>query len=276
MKFRGTIHTDGVGISIIRQNKDTTQGPNPRRATTINPENIPYIHDLSPEQHEIICGRCVLIDPGRRGLLYCMHEESTVKAPRCYRYTSNQKNIRLKRTKFRHILQDLKAQAPNVIAAEREISQTSGRANNTTNFAFHTSVKAANSSILSSFYTSTVSRTSKKPLFRKLRFSSYINQRKASERLAKDIRAKFGQDCVLVMVNWSAHHNRYHEHIKGVEMRNLLRKHGFNVCLIDEYATSRYCPRCYQPSLQTFKQVENPRPYRRSQMLTMTRHGLLR
>ncbi|KAL0076670.1 hypothetical protein F4703DRAFT_1884710 [Phycomyces blakesleeanus] len=206
MKFRGTIQTDGVGISIIKQNQDTTQGPLSRKVTTINPENIPYIHDL-------IRGCCVLIDPGRRDLLYCMHEESTVETPRCYRYTSNQQNIRLKKTKFRRILQDLKAQAPNVIAAEHEISQTSGRSNNITDFAFHTSVKAANSSILSSFYTNTVSRTTQKPLFRKLRLSSYINKRKANERLAKYIRAKFGQDCVLVMGSWSAPHNRYHEPI---------------------------------------------------------------
>ncbi|KAL0076828.1 hypothetical protein J3Q64DRAFT_1840674 [Phycomyces blakesleeanus] len=128
-----------------------------------------------------------------------MHEESTVETPRCYRYTSNQQNIRLKKTKFRRILQDLKAQAPNVIAAEHEISQTSERSNNITDFAFHTSVKAANSSILSSFYTNTVSRTTQKPLFRKLRLSSYINKRKANERLAKYIRAKFGQDCVLTL-----------------------------------------------------------------------------
>ncbi|KAL0083838.1 hypothetical protein F4703DRAFT_1856984, partial [Phycomyces blakesleeanus] len=241
--FRGTIQTDGVGISIIKQNKDTPKGPNPRRATTINPENFPYIHDLPPEQHKRIRGRCVLINHGRRDLLYCMRSL----------------RIRLKRTKFRRILQDTKAQTPNVIAVEHEISQTSGRSNNITDFAFHTSIKAANSSIISSFYTNTVSCTSQKPLFCKLRLSSYINRRKANERLVKYIRAKFGQDCVLVMGNWK-----------------LLRKHGFDVCLVDEYATSRHCPRCYQLSLQTFKQVDNPRPYRRIQMPTVTRHGLLR
>ncbi|KAL0081460.1 hypothetical protein F4703DRAFT_1867023, partial [Phycomyces blakesleeanus] len=219
MKFRGIIQTNGVGISIIKQNQGTTQEPCSRRTTTINPEDIPYSHDLSPEQHERIRGRCVLIDPGRRDLLYCMHEESTAETPRCYRYTSNQQNIRLKRTKFRHIIQDVKAQAPNVIAVELEISQTSGQANNTANFAFHTSVEEANFSILSSFYTNTLSHTSKRPLFCKLPLASYINQHKSNKRLAKYIRAKFGQDCVFVMENWSAPHNRYHEPIEGVGMR---------------------------------------------------------
>ncbi|KAL0078391.1 hypothetical protein J3Q64DRAFT_1702541 [Phycomyces blakesleeanus] len=96
MKFRGTIQTDGIGISVLKQTQGTTQGPNPRMTTTIGTEHTHYIHDFTPEQHESIRGRCVLIDPGRRDLLYCIHEESTVETPRCYRYTSNQENVRLK------------------------------------------------------------------------------------------------------------------------------------------------------------------------------------
>ncbi|OAD71557.1 hypothetical protein PHYBLDRAFT_170217 [Phycomyces blakesleeanus NRRL 1555(-)] len=78
------------------------------------------------------------------------------------------------------------------------------------------------------------------------------------------------------MENWSVPNNRYHKPIKGKILRNLLCKHGFDACLINEYATSRHCPRCCQLSLQTFKQVENPRPYRRTQIPTRTRHSLLR
>ncbi|KAL0088851.1 hypothetical protein J3Q64DRAFT_1882119 [Phycomyces blakesleeanus] len=179
MKFRGIIQTNGVGIFIIKQNQGTTQEPCSRRTTTINPEDIPYSHDLSPEQHERIRGRC-----------------STAETPRCYRYTSNQQNIRLKRTKFRHILQDVKAQAPNVIAVELEISQTSGQANNTANFAFHTSVEEANFSIFSSFYTNTLSHTSKRPLFCKLPLASYINQHKSNKRLAKIVSLLWKTDTV--------------------------------------------------------------------------------
>ncbi|KAL0074264.1 hypothetical protein F4703DRAFT_1745221, partial [Phycomyces blakesleeanus] len=111
--------------------------------------------------------------------------------------------------------------------------------------------------------------------FRKLRLFSYITQCKVDEYLAKTFRAKFGQNFVLVMENWSVPNNRYHKPIKGKILRNLLCKHGFDACLINEYATSRHCPRCCQLSLQTFKQVENPRPYRRTQIPTRTRHKVM-
>ncbi|KAI7868854.1 hypothetical protein BDF14DRAFT_1788355 [Spinellus fusiger] len=35
-------------------------------------------------------GKCVLVDPSRRDILYCMHEDSTVENKRTYRYTNNQ------------------------------------------------------------------------------------------------------------------------------------------------------------------------------------------
>ncbi|KAL0073568.1 hypothetical protein F4703DRAFT_1896183 [Phycomyces blakesleeanus] len=87
MKFRGTIETDGTDLSIIKQTQDTAQGPNPRRASTIDTESIPYIHNLPSKQRKRICGRCVLIDLRRIDLLYCIHEKY------CKRIPSKCKNI---------------------------------------------------------------------------------------------------------------------------------------------------------------------------------------
>ncbi|KAI9319737.1 hypothetical protein BX666DRAFT_1812011, partial [Dichotomocladium elegans] len=58
--------------------------------------------------------------------------------------------------------------------------------------------------------------------------------------------------------NWSAPHTRYHEPIRGVGFRRLLKKNNCNIYLIDEYKTSKCCPVCDNESLATFKMVPNP------------------
>ncbi|KAJ2078153.1 hypothetical protein H4R24_004679 [Coemansia sp. RSA 988] len=104
----------------------------------------------------------------------------------------------------------------------------------------------------------------KHPLHRKLRLSAYINQQQADERLVCNLRNKFGEDPVLVMGNWSAPMVRYHEPIKGVGMRRMLRKHGLQVLLIDEFKTSSICPECNVGELKNFKTVKNPRLYKKA------------
>ncbi|KAI8083442.1 hypothetical protein BDF21DRAFT_397698 [Thamnidium elegans] len=53
-------------------------------------------------------GKAALIDPGRRDLLYCIHEDSTAKKKK-YHYTRNQKSKELKSTKFRKLRQRFKS-----------------------------------------------------------------------------------------------------------------------------------------------------------------------
>jgi hypothetical protein len=56
----------------------------------------------------------------------------------------------------------------------------------------------------------------------------------------------------------------------------MLRHQGFLVLIIDDSLTSKHCSERHQKSLQTFKRVRNPRPYRRQTYPTVTCHGLLR
>ncbi|KAJ1986416.1 hypothetical protein GGI25_005757 [Coemansia spiralis] len=59
-------------------------------------------------------------------------------------------------------------------------------------------------------------------------------------------------------------------------MRGMLRKHGFQVYLLDENRTSKPCPTCYDGELSMFHDVQNPRPFRRATNATVKRHGFLR
>jgi hypothetical protein len=71
-------------------------------------------------------------------------------------------------------------------------------------------------------------------LFRKLRLSSYLNQKQADSRLASSLSNKFKEDAILVLGNWSCGNTKYHEPIRGIGMRRTLRHQGFQVLIIDE------------------------------------------
>ncbi|KAG0788277.1 hypothetical protein G6F22_007055 [Rhizopus arrhizus] len=58
-------------------------------------------------------------------------------------------------------------------------------------------------------------------------------------------------------------------------MRRMLAKEGFQMYLLNEFRTSSLCPSCQNGELETFKKVQNPRPYQREKRLIVDRHGLL-
>ncbi|KAJ2501618.1 hypothetical protein GGH96_001822 [Coemansia sp. RSA 1972] len=78
-----------------------------------------YIDELSQEYLQSTVGRCVLVDPGRRDLLFAMHEDSTVQNKQIYRYTKCQQRRETCVTKYHKILQDVK-KASTVDIAEAE------------------------------------------------------------------------------------------------------------------------------------------------------------
>ncbi|KAG1558248.1 hypothetical protein G6F49_004678 [Rhizopus delemar] len=112
--------------------------------------------------------------------------------------------------------------------------------------------------------------------FRQMKLSSFINQQQAVKRLTKNLRERFENDTILIVGNWSAGNVKYHEPIKGVGMRRMLAKEGFQVYLLDEFRTSSLCPSCQNGELETFKKVQDPRPYQRENYPIADRHGLLR
>jgi transposase len=115
LQFRGTIQTDGVGVSIIKKTNDTAYGATVA-ADTID---VPYITTLRAEEHQEIAGRCVTIDPGRRDLLFCVHENSTPQEPHTFRYTNSYEKKMRKTTKYRRLELAVKEDNPAVQQAER-------------------------------------------------------------------------------------------------------------------------------------------------------------
>ncbi|KAG1047429.1 hypothetical protein G6F43_010119 [Rhizopus delemar] len=210
MKFRGTIYTDGVGVSVLKQNYDTKKkgGSSGGKPKSIEADEFQYIEKSGKEELLAGAGKCVLMDPGRQYLLYCMHEKSTVENKMIYRYTSNQKAIETKSRKFRKLRNNLKR--AEVIAVELSLSHFKSSTANKDKFVEYLQERTKVIPFMKAYYLN-----EDRPVaedqgasgflpFRKMKLSSFINQQQADKRLAKKLRERFGNDAILILDNWSA------------------------------------------------------------------------
>ncbi|KAI7899308.1 uncharacterized protein BX663DRAFT_522149 [Cokeromyces recurvatus] len=109
-----------------------------------------------------------------------------------------------------------------------------------------------------------------------MKLSSIINKQQSDSRLAAKLREKFGKDSELVVGDWSAANSKFHEPIRGKDMRRMLKKHSFLVYLIDEYSTSSFCLNCNDGKLGKLLQILKSRPFRRTTRPKVICHELLR
>ncbi|KAJ2088995.1 hypothetical protein IW138_003836, partial [Coemansia sp. RSA 986] len=166
-----------------------------------------------------------------------------------------------------------------IIEAEQRLAKVSYTTVAPDEFKKFIEVQAEVWPLLNKFYscTQTNSTTNKKLLHQQLRLAAYLNSQRADHTLANLIREQFGLDPVLVLGNWSAAMCKYHEPIRGVGMRSMLRKHGFKVYLLDEFRTSTFCPGCCEDRVVHPEElVPNPRLYpKENRREYVTCHGLL-
>ncbi|KAI9595725.1 hypothetical protein BDF19DRAFT_337339, partial [Syncephalis fuscata] len=67
-----------------------------------------YINDIDKNNLKSTANKCLLLDTGRRDLMYCVHESSTIQEPITYRYTSNQRHFDTEDKKYRRTRLKLK------------------------------------------------------------------------------------------------------------------------------------------------------------------------
>jgi hypothetical protein len=104
-----------------------------------------YIHELNQSKINETDGKCVLIDPNRRDLLYCMHETSTKEDPIKYRYTWNQQMKERDTRGIRKLYTKLTKVSPNRKQLTMELSILSACRSKSTILACYTKfVRARN------------------------------------------------------------------------------------------------------------------------------------
>jgi hypothetical protein len=149
LRFQGTIETDGVGVSILKQNTDTGRKIASRNTEPDESDNaMTYTENSSKAELVKTENKCVLMNPGRRNLLYCMKETSIVQENQVMVYT------KMNRTKLdRHFKILRKKTKPAAVeTSEAELSKTKSSSVDIEEYEEYVKKRALEEKALSSYY----------------------------------------------------------------------------------------------------------------------------
>ncbi|KAL1930827.1 hypothetical protein VTP01DRAFT_9964 [Rhizomucor pusillus] len=182
MAFKGTIFTDGFGVSILKQNFDSGFGRKPKKTKADTKSDFTYIHDLDKTTLENTKPRTV---------------SSIPDVEICF-------IVCIRAAPYEKLRQRIKTD--EVKACEAKLSKHPAATVYIPKFLLYMKTRCEVSAIMSRHYQSLV--------YRKLRLRSYLYRKQANDKLAKAIRDQSGEDPVLIIGNWSARSstmNKYHE-----------------------------------------------------------------
>jgi hypothetical protein len=149
-----------------------------------------YLEDLNDnELEEIKNNNWVVIDPGKKTLLYMKD-----KKERELRYTNKRYVRQTRRIKYQRLLQNYRNKN-NISNIENELSKYNSRSCNLVNYKEYILNKNRINNILFDEYN--------KEIFRKYKWYGYINRKKTETDLVRDIKNIFGRDVNIIYGDWS-------------------------------------------------------------------------
>ena len=259
--FHHMIETDGVSCSILLLRKDKV-GKRVQQKKNGNKEQ--YIDELKNKDYkELKNKKIVAIDPNMSDLLYCIDSDN--KERNFFRYTQNQRRKETKHKKYRNII--LQSKDKKVIELETELSKYNRKTLDYNEFKKYIKKKNKINMKLFKFYENYI--------FRKLKLHSYINRLKSEQQLINRFKKIFGEpnDTIICIGDWEQRkYRKFKEPTKGIGFRNMFRKNGFQVYLVDEFRTSCKCSNCEGGECSKFREIRNPKPAKNNSILS---HGLL-
>ena len=278
--FYHMICSDGVSCSILLIRNDMI-GKRIPKGKKVNSEK--YIDELEKKDYERLQNKTlVAIDPNKSDLVYAV--DGIEKERNQFRYTQDQRRKETKQKKYRDIVLDLKEEKifcdtyienaeekklyKSVIELETELSKYNKKTLNVEKFKKYLIKKNEINKLLYSFY--------EKEIFRKLRLNGYLNRLRSEQMMINNFIEKFDkpENTVIAFGDFEQKKQmKYKEPTKGKGMRDILRKAGFEVYLVDEFRTSCRCNVC-EGECETFRICKNPRPWQNEKLTT--RHGLTR
>jgi transposase len=259
--FDHQILTDGVSCIILLKRKGLVRVPKRKEHQEV------YIHEAQIDnlQDKKIVG----IDPGLNDLLYCVNSDQKDQVK--YRYSQDTRRKETKVKKYRNILQGMKKQEviqeKNINEWEQELVNFNKKSINFDTFLAYITKNNEIKETLTNFY--------QQYIFRKLKLGSYIKRQQTEARMINRFKSLFGtgNETIIAIGDFEqSQHRKFKEPIKGKGFRDLLRKAGYQVFLVDEFRTSCRCSSC-EGVCSTFRECENPRPHREG---IIKRHGLLK
>ena len=112
-------------------------------------------------------------------------------------------------------------------------------------------------------------------LFRKLKLNGYWNRLRSEQHMINRFNSIFGKpkDIIVTIGDFEQKkHRKFKEPIKGKGFRDLFRKNGYQVYLVDEFRTSCKCSNCEGGDCEKFRKCRNPKPSKNDMILS---HGVL-
>ena len=201
-----------------------------------------YLEDLNDnELEEIKNNNWVVIDPGKKTLLYMKDKKGKI-----LKYTNKKYVRKTKRIKYQKLLQNYRNKN-NISEIENELSNYNSKTCNLEKFKTYILNKNRINKVLFEEYN--------KEIFRKYKWYGYINRKKADIDLIREIKKEFGKKSILLYGDWSMKGNCNKENISTPNMR-LKRLIGTQIKTynLDEYNTSKLnykteekCENLYQP-----------------------------
>ncbi|KAG1054993.1 hypothetical protein G6F43_003024 [Rhizopus delemar] len=149
LRFQGTLETDGVDVSIIKQNTNTSRkSPKSNTEKKFDSNQTERIEGLGQVNLKSTEGKCILIDPERRDLMYCMKETNTVEEKQTLIFAKNNRSKCSKQ--FRYLK---KYTQPFVVQkAEAILSRSESNSVNLKKFVQYIKTRASVKSTLHEYY----------------------------------------------------------------------------------------------------------------------------
>ena len=186
-----------------------------------------YLEDLNDnELEEIKNNNWVVIDPGKKTLLYMKDKKGKI-----LKYTNKKHVKETKRIKYQKLLQNYRNKN-NISEIENELKNYNSKTCNLEKFKTYILNKNRINKILFEEYN--------KEIFRKYKWYGYINRKKADISLIREIKKEFGKKSILLYGDWSMKGNCNKGNLSTPNMR-LKRLIGTHIKTynLDEYNTSK-------------------------------------
>ena len=270
--FNRYLTTDGISVGLVYNRYDYKED------TKLNIKLDEYGVNINDEQkldtthpNELIGKRIIAIDPNKDDIIYANDGDKT------FRYTYNQKQVESKAKRYHQLrLEDKKTkyncngEVMDINQIEAKIGLQSSKTCDIIKYTSYVQTKNSYASLLTNHYNHNNLN------YRQLRFNGYNNLKRSEDNMVNRFKRKFGRQdkTIIVFGDAGANHIKYKAPVKNKGMRELFKKHGYKVYLIDEFKTSMLCCKCLQPLENALKRP-SPRPWRKEYGLVNV-HGLKR
>jgi transposase len=235
-------------------------------------------------QPKDIRGKTIVgIDPNKEDLLSMVGEGLTPNLDKqgrltTFRYTKCQKNFETRSRKNRKqrdkmsketlITDPVSGDSSSI--KELESTIPSKKTADPDQFRVYLLTKIRVSHLLSNYY--------RQEIFRKMKWHTFINTQRSEAKLVNNFATIYGQPGKVIVCfgDYNQAHLKHCEPVKGKYYRDLFKRNGYEVFLVDEHKTSITCHDCLG-ELDHCVWRESPRPWvRRRSPRAYPVHGLLR